>query len=110
MNPYQSLMGMSEMESAVKIMVDIARERDISFEQVVVGVNNFISHSDSRQYAMIGFCHLCIKGWIESRYPNCSFFPTEELVQRVVERFPLLDKKPKILAKNEKCVIMEIES
>lgn len=89
---YLGLMGMSEMESAVKIMVEIAIGRKIPFHQVTVMVTDFIDFSKtSSQYAMVGFCHLCEKGWVESKYPNQSFAPNKALIQRVVDRFPLLD-------------------
>jgi hypothetical protein len=81
---FLGLMGMCEMENAVEYMVNKARDSKIPFSEIIVhpgddGIDDSVA---------IGFWHLLMHGWMESRYPNCSFSPNQDLQKRVVERCP----------------------
>ncbi len=79
------LMGMREMEHAVALMMEKAKSKGIEFHDLVVYPEEFAKEHMSE---LVGFAHLCLNGWMESRYPNCNFSPNQKLTERVTERFP----------------------
>lgn len=77
------LMGMSEMEWALEILLKRAQEHKIPFASVTVS-------TDDVRLETTGFCQLLARGWLEISYPNSIFIPSKELIERVASRWPKL--------------------
>ena len=81
----QCLMGMSEMESAIRVMWNRVSE-DInpvaSFTKLRVRADWFTCDPQT----LTGFCHLCCRGWIVPTYPNWDFAVSSELTARIALR------------------------
>ena len=75
-----SLLGMSEMESALEYMLQKAERAKICFTQVRIYKEDF----KDPDFNIVGFCQLCMNGWIMTGMcTNGSFEPSPELIERM---------------------------
>ena len=81
-NPFQCLLGMSEMEWAVERCLKLAKERGIPVSSTGFRPEEFVDGHG----LLTGFCQLVAHGWLEPSYPNSTFIFTKGLVDRMRTR------------------------
>ena len=73
------LMGMSEMESAIEVMLQKSESSGVPFQEI------YMLTSEMWQEA-VGFCQLLGRGWMSPSYPNGQFVVSKCLVERMRQR------------------------
>lgn len=95
MDDLRSLMGMSEMEDAVSVMIAKCRRRDVKLEHLLLTPQDFNTDSE-----LTGFCELLacdshwlkkgtaepIPSWPDRHAYNGEFSPTKDLITRIRTR------------------------
>lgn len=107
------LLGMTEQEIAVEVMLEKAEEKGIPMTMVTVWPGDFVK----RPGALVGFCHLCCRDLVRPAYPNSEFHPTLFLIGVMRKHHPefadlpdppdwiqvLIDKTTKIFEGHGNC-------
>ena len=92
---YNGLMGMFEMEEAVRVMDEYAQSQGVSLAECSFSVRQFLPPCDARKIntgsseidAIVGLCHMLINEWMEADYPNNLFTPHKDLIQRLNKKW-----------------------
>ena len=82
---YNGLLGMSEMETAMRVLEDKANELNTTIDTLRIRAAWFVDDKDSHK--LIGFSQMCCRGWIIPDYPNSEFIPSRELIDRLNGRW-----------------------
>jgi hypothetical protein len=88
---YSCLMGMSEMEEAIREMEEKAMTLNISFSDVRMRPDEF-QYDNGK---LVGFCQLLAREMMVPDYPNNEFIPSEALIKRLNERWGTDYPKPR---------------
>lgn len=87
---YSGLLGMTEMEEAVRYMVDEAEKHGYTISEVRFAPWGYIrpeKEGSSRYSCLIGFCQLVARGLTVPDYPNTEFIPSNELIDHLNKRW-----------------------
>lgn len=86
------LMGMSEMETAVRRLLKYAQNSQINFidcsfsAYIFLGIDNSINNNygfTKDDHGLVGFCNLLAHGWLTPWYPNSCFKASSGLLERI---------------------------
>lgn len=80
------LLGMTEMELAVEFILDLAEEKKLPLNEVVVYPLAFTFQNSKRDGLLTGVIHLAYRELIEPNYPNGVWKVTQKLIEIMRKR------------------------
>lgn len=75
------VLGMLEMEEAVEFALNRWEKRGLPLSRFAEAL--WSPYDYEKGFALVGFCQLIAHGWIKPGYPNCKFFATKGLIERL---------------------------